>query len=124
MDFFSNDTLFNDLPQNVKQKIINIRNLSVQSKKVAPMPFKEFGHLSVPSSKGLFENFLKMAKVYEKLENFDVTTNLKKEFAEFEEFVNFYRMEVNNTDFICEMEKIIGMMEDRFEKLTKELNLY
>lgn len=124
MDFFSKDTLFNDLPQQIKQKIINLRNLSIQSKKVTSIPLKEFGHIAVPSSKGLCDNFLKMAKALEKLQNFDATENLKKEFQEFEEFVNLYRMEVNNTDFIAEMERTIGMMEDKFNKLAKELNLY
>lgn len=123
MEFFSKDTLFNDLPQNIKQKIINIRNMSVHPKKISLVSFKEFSHTTVPSSKGLIDDFLKMGKAYKKLENFDATEGLKKELEEFEEFVNFYRMEVNNKDFVSEMEKTVGMMEDKFEKLNKDFNL-
>lgn len=125
MESFSKDTLFNDLPQIIKQKIINIRNLSIQHKSI-PLSSSNttdlsfFEHISVPSSKNLCDTFLRMANSIPNLENFDASANLKREIAEFSEFVAFYRLETNNTDFIGELEKTIGMMEDKFIKLKTE----
>lgn len=125
MESFSKDTLFNDLPQIIKQKIINIRNLSIQHKSI-PLSSSNttdlsfFEHISVPSSKNLCDTFLRMANSISNLENFDASANLKREIAEFSEFVAFYRLETNNTDFIGELEKTIGMMEDKFIKLKTE----
>lgn len=125
MDFFSKDTLFNDLPQNIKQRIINIRNVSLQHRGLpggsraagSPTELTLFDHISVPSSASLCETFLRMAQAIEKIENVDATENLKKEARSFSEFVGFYRLETNNTDFIGELEKTIGMMENKFERL-------
>lgn len=131
METFSKDTLFNDLPQYIKQKIVSIRNLSIQHRSVPQADytpgFKEgsselafFDHISVPSSKSLYDTFLRMAQVIEKLETFDATNSLKEKLAEFSEFVGFYKLEVNNTDFIGELEKTIGMMESKFEKIKEK----
>lgn len=128
MEFFSKDTLFNNLPQIVKQKIVNIRNLSLQHRNPLYIPETDanisdcggFEHIFVPSSKKLYDTFLKMAKVIQKLESYDVTNNLRAEALEFIEFVKNYKMEINNTDFIAELEKTIGMMESKFEHLKNE----
>lgn len=128
MEFFSKDTLFNNLPQSVKQKIINIRNLSLQHRNPLYIPGSDSGvsdcgffeHISVPSSKKLYDAFLKMAKAIQKLDNYDATDNLHTEALEFIEFVKNYKMEINNTDFIAEFEKTIGMMESKFESLKND----
>ncbi|KAM0680760.1 hypothetical protein GINT2_001033 [Glugoides intestinalis] len=121
--FFTKDTLFNELPQTIKHKIMNIRSLSMQHKHTpthkednsAVLNF--FEHVSVPSSKSLHNKCLEIAKALEKMEDFDATDALKKEVTEFSEFVSFYRMEINNIDFLAELEKTIGLMENSFEKL-------
>ncbi|ELA42292.1 uncharacterized protein VICG_00692 [Vittaforma corneae ATCC 50505] len=131
METFSKDTLFNDLPQSIKQKIVNIRNLSIQYRSIPQTVYASgvkgdsselafFEHVSVPSSKSLCDTFLRMAQAIEKLESVDATCDLKKELAEFSEFVNFYRLETNNIDFIGELEKTIGMMESKFEKIKEK----
>lgn len=121
--FFTKDTLFNELPQTIKQKIMNIRSLSMQYKHThthkednsAALAF--FEHISVPSSRSLHNTCLEIAKAFEKMEDFDATDALKKDVSEFSEFVSLYRMEINNIDFIAELEKTIGLMENDFEKL-------
>lgn len=118
--FFSKDTLFNDLPAHIKQRIINIRNLSIAHKSSqVPLPTTSvaiFDHISIPSSQ-LYDVFVKMVQAIEKPKSFDATQNLKKECSEFADFVGFYRLETNNTDFIGEFEKTISVMENKYEKL-------
>lgn len=125
MNGFTKDTLFNDLPQAVKQKIITIRNLSFPSVKLTePAPIKNFDHIAVPSSCRLSSTFLKMAKSFPSItKGFDATESLRKEVGEFMEFVNLHRMETNDIDFVAELDKTIGLMESKYEKLLKELNM-
>lgn len=123
MDSFSKDTLFNDLPQSIKQKIINIRSLGVYKPGVCLEPMVEFEHVPMPSSTALFDTFIKMARAFEHLDNFDATDSLRQEIAEFIEFVNIYKAQTNNVDFISELEKTIGVMEDKFNKICAELGI-
>jgi len=119
--FFSKDTLFNDLPPKIKQKIINTRNLSMAHRSSPQaLPITQslalFDHIAVPSS-SLYDVFVRMAQAMEKPESLDATENLKKELADFMQFIGFYKLEANNTDFIGELEKTIGMLESKYEKL-------
>lgn len=125
MEGFTKGTLFNDLPAIIKQKIINIRNLSFPSSKPTSYPpIKSFGHIAIPSSKSLSNTFLRMAESPSALDReTDATDCLRKEIAEFTEFVNCYRMEINETDFVGEFEKTIGLMESKYEKLTRDLDI-
>lgn len=125
MNGFTKDTLFNDLPQAVKQKIISIRNLSFPSGKLtSSASLKDFDHIAVPSSKNLSSTFLRMATSFPSIgKGFDATESLRKEVDEFSEFVGLYRMETNDIDFIVELDKTIGLMESRYEKLLKGLNM-
>lgn len=125
MNGFTKDTLFNDLPQAVKQKIINIRNLSFPSSKLSSsIPLKDFDHITVPSSKNLSSTFVRMATSFPSIKKgFDATESLKKEVDEFVEFVRLYRMETNDIDFVAELDKTIGLMENKYEKILRELNM-
>lgn len=125
MEEFSKDTLFNDLPQVVKQKIINLRNLSFpQNRTTNSIPLKKFGHVSIPSTDNLVETFLEMVSGSSNLaKGFDATESFKTKAAEFSEFVNLYRMAVDEVDFVAEIDKTIGLMQNKYEKLVKELNL-
>lgn len=124
MENFSKDTLFNDLPQNIKQKIMSIRKLGSEIPKqytFAPLP--NFDYIVVPSTKQLGKDFMRIAST--KLDKeIDVTESLKKKADEFNEFVNTYKTEINETDFISEMEKTIGLMENKFERMCRKTDLY
>lgn len=124
MNGFTKDTLFNDLPQVVKQKIINIRNLSFPPGRLTvPVPIKDFDHIAVPASSRLSSTFLRMVKGFPSIaKGVDATESLRREVGEFTELVNLHRMETNDIDFVAELDKTIGLMENRYEKLQRELN--
>lgn len=127
MENFTKDTLFNDLPQQIKQKIMNIRNLGHPLTKTSFPTVRGFDHMAIPSSKSLNENFVKMIEAIPSkgaIEAIDATESLKSEFTEFTEFVNTYKNSINETDFISEMEKVIGLMESKYEKIARKFNIY
>jgi hypothetical protein len=112
------DAPFNDLPQTVKQKIINIRNLSAfQPSQAIPVPLRSPGNITVPSARYLHETALKVLSSIHRLKPTNVETSFKEEVAGFRRFVEVYRASVNETDFVAEMDKMIQLLESRSKKL-------
>lgn len=112
------ETLFNDLPQNIKQKIISVRNLGTfQPIGAAPVPLKEFGSICIPSARGLHSTFLQICEMAKNLKPSNVEESLRSEIAEFKRFVDAYKLSINDRDFVGEFDKTIQMMECRFRNI-------
>lgn len=118
------DTLFNDLPQHVKQKIINIRTLgSLNRSESLPTPIKEYSHTSIPSVKNINDVFVDLCKCAQNLKNFNCTQSLKDELNKFCLFSDLYRANLEEKDFVAEFEKTISMLESRFDALKNSTKI-
>lgn len=87
------------------------------------LPISNFSHITVPTSRNLSDSFLRMA-TYQNSAPVDATNALRSECKEFEDFAKIYKESINEEDFISEMDKTIGMMQSKFEKISKRLNLW
>lgn len=115
------DTMFSDLPQDVKQKIIKIRSMaSAPVSHSAAVPLKKFEAIAVPSSKPLYQDFLKLCEATKNLRQTNVEDALRTQVEEFRRFVEAYKMAAGETDFVGELDRTIQALETRCSKLRKE----
>jgi len=121
MDSFSRETLFTDLPGDIKQKIVNIRNLSTKEDLVYhPVALKEFTSIPVPSSVGIYNEFLGLYRKIEKIGPYNAERQLEKELEELETFVKIYKNSIEEKDFMREMETTIRVLEAKYHMLNKK----
>lgn len=116
----SRETLFNDLPQGIKQKIINIRNIaSLQPAKSSPAPLKDLGNSSIPSCQPLRKTFMALCEASQSLKPTNVEAALAAEVTELKAFIEAYKSSIECRDFVGEFEKTIQQLEARYKKLKQ-----
>ncbi|KAI5151813.1 hypothetical protein ENBRE01_2404 [Enteropsectra breve] len=115
-------TRFNDLPHNIKQKIINIRNKSnFKDLEIGTHQIKDTGSMSVPSSKDISDKLAGICAVLNSTnERIDVSESLRKEIKELKEFVEAYNANINNKDVFGEIAGMIDMFEQRYKELARK----
>lgn len=114
----SRETQFNDLPPEIKQRIINIRNMgAMQIQSTTPVPLRDLGYVSPPSVQDLHSEFLALCSATRGLRNTDVSASLQDAITELNEFVEAYKGCAGERDFVGEMDKTIQLLEARFKKL-------
>ncbi|ORD95349.1 hypothetical protein HERIO_2563 [Hepatospora eriocheir] len=120
------DTLFNDLPLQMKQAVIELKNLSEfkLEKSVFP-PLIDFSEFHIPESNRISEQFLTIVNNVEFLEKnpnvkFDVKSNYYKDVKDHNKFADIYAKNITNNKPIEELEKTINLIEDRHMKMTRE----
>ncbi|KAI4291067.1 hypothetical protein PAPHI01_0367 [Pancytospora philotis] len=114
------DTMFTDLPQDIKQKIIKIRNLaSGQTVQATPVPLKSFMTIAVPSTNKTYDNFLRLCEASKNLKPTNVDSAFRAQLNEFKTYVELYKASAGEKDFIGEMDKTVQLLEMRYAKLRK-----
>lgn len=112
------ETLFNDLPPEVKQRIINIRNMgAMQTQGTVAAPLRDLGNVSPPSVNDLHGEFLRLCSATRSLRDTNINASLQDAVTEFREFVETYRGCAGDRDFVGEMDKTVQLLEARLRKL-------
>lgn len=122
-DYISKETLFNDLPENLKKQLVELRNLSQQKYTFGMShPLKNMcENVTVPDCKKLQEQFTMFVDIFNNLNEKDIIVNpdyFQEQTKEFTTFKNFYKNNINNLDIANEFEATIAMMEKRYKEIS------
>ncbi|KMV65843.1 hypothetical protein M970_071150 [Encephalitozoon cuniculi EcunIII-L] len=136
MEPITKETRFNELPQQIKQKLINIYRSSHQQylsmEMLKPTKFNLlYSQTQDLQTRNLQKNFKLLVESAEKLKrmwnlNKDevdfryLHENLKKSLEEFKEEVMLYKKNEGNTEFLDEIAMTYAMLRNKLESLTKE----
>ncbi|KAL6122303.1 hypothetical protein NUSPORA_00667 [Nucleospora cyclopteri] len=120
----SKETIFNDLPSEVKKKLVEIRNMGQNSFTFAMShPLKDMGSVSIPSCKNLYNQFLEIIKHTEDLKDKqNISENYKTSVKNFKEFANEYKNNLNNKNIVDEFDKTYELMNLKYKDLIKKYN--
>lgn len=111
------DTLFNDLPRDIKQKIINIRNMgNMQFSALAQQPINELSHIIIPSEKQIRATFLELCEASQNMQPVNAEAKLEEELAKFKKFSETYRSTLDSRNFIAELDKTVQLMEAKYNQ--------
>lgn len=130
------ETRFSELPQHIKQKIINIQRNSYQHYgSTEPLKHTKFNYLYSQTqdlqTRNLQRNFNLIAENAEKLkrmwsqnvEGIDfkyIHVSLRKALDQFKENVMLYKKNEGNREFVDEMVLTYAMLNNKLEALSKE----
>ena len=116
------ETLFDELPTEVKQRIINIRSLGNMNFGSASLgSVRDVKSVVVPSSAPLCEQVAELYNTARQLEQTNATDSLRKEFHSMVQLAEAYRGAVHEKDFIGEMDRVVSALEARYRKLSKKV---
>ncbi|EED44077.1 hypothetical protein EBI_25987 [Enterocytozoon bieneusi H348] len=121
-NFISKETLFNDLPPELKKKLIELRNLS-QNKFTFPKthPLKKIDHISIPSCNKLYDQFCEIVKLTNCLSGKNsIEDNYNQSVKDFSQFANHYKNNINNLNIVDEFEKTIALFDEKYQELSKK----
>ena len=120
MSIITKETPFNELPPNIKHKIINIRNAASNKLQLGSFPhLRNFSSLSVPSSSSLYEDFLRVHQSSHQLVESNVEEHLRHELAEFQKLASAWNDSINEKDFVAELERTTALLESRLDQIRK-----
>ncbi|ADM11877.1 uncharacterized protein Eint_071140 [Encephalitozoon intestinalis ATCC 50506] len=130
------ETRFNELPQQIKQKLINIYRSSHQQylsmEMLKPTKFNLlYSQTQDLQTRNLQKNFRLLVESAEKLKRMwylckdevdfrYLHENLKKALDELKGEVMLYKKNEGNTEFLDEISMTYGMLKNKLESLTKE----
>lgn len=136
MESITKETRFNELPQQIKQKLINIYRSSHQQylsmEMLKPTKFNLlYSQTQDLQTRNLQKNFKLLVESAEKLKrmwNFNkdevdfryLHENLKKALEELKEEVMLYKKNEENREFLDEITTTYAMLRNKLESLTKE----
>ncbi|AFN83363.1 hypothetical protein EROM_071120 [Encephalitozoon romaleae SJ-2008] len=136
MESITKETRFNELPQQIKQKLINIYRSSHQQylsmEMLKPTKFNLlYSQTQDLQTRNLQKNFKLLVESAEKLKrmwnlNKDeadfryLHENLKKALEELKEEVMLYKKNEENREFLDEITMTYAMLRNKLESLTKE----
>lgn len=124
-DSYIKETLFNDLPEDFKKKLVELRNLS-QEKFTFGMshPLKNVcENVSIPDCDKLQNQFSEYVDIFNSIENKTLVVNpdyFHETAKEFTEFKNFYKNNLHNKDVVNEFECLYAMMEERYKEIKEK----
>lgn len=117
------ETLFNDLPEEIKKSLVELRNLS-QKKYTFGMshPLKNTcENITVPDCTKLHDEFSNYVSIFNQINGNVIVSQeyFQKEIAEFTEFRDFYNNNMNNKDIVDEFEATIAMMDKKYSEIKE-----